>query len=135
MREAIAQSTEMAIQLGINMGLSPEDALSWARKLQDVDTRLVQNTIKLNNRATYEYVDMVISNIVSGAPKGTFLTLLDLQNTHPNGAEGVFLVLDNDSDASHVYFWNGKDWEDAGIYQSSGLASVMTVQNQPWEVV
>ena len=34
-RETLAQMTEMTIQLGVNMGLSPEDALLWARKLQE----------------------------------------------------------------------------------------------------
>ena len=41
-RETLAQMTEMTIQLGINMGLSPDDAMSWARKIQDIDEQLAQ---------------------------------------------------------------------------------------------
>lgn len=92
-------------------------------------------TAQLAQTPSYDYVDMIISNVVSGAPKGTFLSLESLESTYPNGAEGVFLVLENNSDASHVYFWNGSNWEDAGIYQSAGLASVLTTENTPWEVV
>ena len=45
-RETLAQMTEMTIQLGINMGLSPDEALSWVRKLQDIEAQLAQKTTK-----------------------------------------------------------------------------------------
>ena len=41
-RETLAQMTEMTIQLGVNMGLSPDEALRWARKIQDIDAQLAQ---------------------------------------------------------------------------------------------
>ena len=39
-RETLAQMTEMTIQLGVNMGLSPDEALDLARKLQNIDARI-----------------------------------------------------------------------------------------------
>jgi hypothetical protein len=107
-------------------------------KINDLESnyapQLQQVTRQLAQTATFDYVDMIISNIVSGSPKGTFLTVEALRNAYPDGTEGVFLVLENDSNASHVYFWNGADWEDAGVYQGTGLAAVMTTDGAPWEV-
>ena len=49
-RETLAQMTEMTIQLGVNMGLSPDEALKWARKLQDFDEQLAQTEQELNQK-------------------------------------------------------------------------------------
>ena len=43
-RETLAQMTEMTIQLGVNMGLSPDDALKMVRKLQDIETKKADRT-------------------------------------------------------------------------------------------
>ena len=79
---------------------------------------------------------MVIENAISGTPKEVFDTLSQLESTYPGGADGVFLVLDNgdSSGSSYVYFWNGTNWQNAGVYQSNGLATLLTVQNDVWEV-
>jgi|SRR5690625_262887 len=115
------------------------DGSIW-REIQDIDPTAINEvdsrlSASLADKTTYDYVDMLISNIVSGAPQGTFATLEALETEYPSGTEGVFLVLENDSNASHVYFWNGTKWEDAGAYQADGLASIMTVEDEPWEVV
>lgn len=47
-RETLAQMTEMTIQLGVNMWLSPDDALEWARKLQYTESRLENVIAGLN---------------------------------------------------------------------------------------
>ena len=47
-REAIAQLAEMTIQFGVNMGLSPDDALNWARKLQEFDARSQEFDARIN---------------------------------------------------------------------------------------
>ena len=148
-REAMAMALEKAGEVAewsrevaqqIVDGSFDEGALNTEieRKLNELEIQYAPelNNVKMQLAETpnYDYVDMLISNIVSGAPKGTFLTLESLETEYPNGAEGVFLVLENESNASHVYYWNGAKWEDAGIYQSSGLASVMTTQDAPWEV-
>ena len=56
-RETLAQMAEMTIQLGVNMGLSPDDALAWARKLQNFDAQLAQTEDNVNRR-----VDTLVIN-------------------------------------------------------------------------
>ena len=100
-REAIAQSTEMAIQLGINMGLSPDDAVSWARKLQEAVPR--------------SEFDSWVATLLDGGPSIFMNTLNELKTTYPNGAAGVALV--RETDPAKIYVWNGTAWEDFGDYQ------------------
>lgn len=40
-----------------------------------------------------------------------------LINTYPNGADGIFLALDN----KHIWMWLNGQWKDCGVYQSAGL--------------
>lgn len=40
-----------------------------------------------------------------------------LINTYPNGADGIFLSLDN----KHIWIWLNGQWNDCGVYQSAGL--------------
>ena len=100
-REAIAQSTEMAIQLGINMGLSPDDALSWARKLQEAIPR--------------SEFDSWVATLLDGGPSIFMNTLSELKAAYPKGAAGVALV--RETDPAKIYVWNGSAWEDFGDYQ------------------
>jgi hypothetical protein len=125
-----------------------QDALIRLENIEDTyDTRLnsienknIQQDDDINNleinKAEISYVDMVIENAISGTPKEVFDTLSQLESTYPSGADGVFLVLDNgdSSGSSYVYFWNGTNWQNAGVYQSDGLAALLTVQNDVWEV-
>ena len=104
--ETLAQLAEMTIQLGINMGLSPEESLEWAMQISKID-----------DKADQAFVDSQLSAIVSGAPKGTFTDLTALRTAHPNGTDGIFLVLEN----GHWYYWNDTSnaWTDGGIYQAN----------------
>ena len=104
-REAIAQSTEMAIQLGINMGLSPDDAVSWARKLQEAVPR--------------SEFDSWVATLLDGGPSIFMNTLSELTTTYPNGASGIALV--RETDPAKIYVWNGTAWEDFGDYQGIEL--------------
>ena len=75
-RETLAQITEMTIQLGFNMGLSPEDALLWARKLENNTAQLAQ---KVGNGKKAELEDLsstVLSAIEGG--EGTSFNLLSI---------------------------------------------------------
>ena len=105
-REALAQSTEMAIQLGINMGLSPDDAISWARKLQEAIPR--------------SEFDSWVATLLDGGPSIFMNTLAELKTTYPNGAAGVALV--RETDPAKIYVWNGSAWEDFGDYQGVEIA-------------
>ena len=100
-REAIAQSTELSIQLGINMGLSPDDAISWARKLQE--------------SVSQSEFDSWVSTLLDGGPSIFMNTLNELKAAYPNGAAGVALV--RETDPAKIYVWNGTAWEDFGDYQ------------------
>ena len=100
-RETLAQMTEMTIQLGVNMGLSPDDALNWARKLQE--------------SVSQSEFDSWIATLLDGGPSIFMNTLSELQSTYPNGAAGVALV--RETDPAKIYVWNGSAWEDFGDYQ------------------
>src|SRR5690606_24329484 len=103
---------------------------------QRLDTEYEEVTTQLAQKANYEYIDSVISNLVGGSPQEVFSTLTDLETAYPTGANGVFLVLDNGdgTGSSHVYFWNGTNWVDAGVYQGTGLGAFMTEQNEEWVI-
>ena len=100
-RESLAQMTEMTIQLGVNMGLSPDDALKWARKLQE--------------SVSQSEFDSWVATLLDGGPSIFMNTLTELQTTYPNGASGVALV--RETDPAKIYVWNGTAWEDFGDYQ------------------
>ena len=100
-RETLAQMTEMTIQLGVNMGLSPEDALVWARKLQE--------------SVSQSEFDSWIATLLDGGPSIFMNTLSELQTTYPNGAAGVALV--RETDPAKIYVWDDGAWEDFGDYQ------------------
>lgn len=72
------------------------------------------------NKAEISYVDAQIASIASGAPKGTYATLTDLQTAYPTGDTGNYIVAAD----GHIYNWNGSAWTDTGIlYQSAGYAN------------
>ena len=100
-RETLAQMTEMTIQLGVNMGLSPDEALKWARKLQET--------------VSQSEFDSWVATLLDGGPSIFMNTLSELQTTYPNGAPGVALV--RETDPAKIYVWNGTAWEDFGDYQ------------------
>ena len=100
-RETLAQMTEMTIQLGVNMGLSPDDALKWARKLQET--------------VSQSEFDSWVATLLDGGPSIFMNTLNELKTTYPNGAAGVALV--RETDPAKIYVWNGSAWEDFGDYQ------------------
>ena len=100
-RETLAQMTEMTIQLGVNMGLSPDDALKWARKLQE--------------SVSQSEFDSWVATLLDGGPSIFMNTLSELKSTYPNGASGVALV--RETDPAKIYVWNGSAWESFGDYQ------------------
>ena len=104
-RETLAQMTEMTIQLGVNMGLSPDDALKWARKLQE--------------SVSQSEFDSWVATLLDGGPSIFMNTLNELKTTYPNGAAGVALV--RETDPAKIYVWNGTAWEDFGDYQGIEL--------------
>ena len=104
-RETFAQLSELTIQLGVNMGLSPEETLKWSRKLQET--------------VSQSEFDSWVSTLLDGGPSIFMNTLNELRTTYPNGAAGVALV--RETDPAKIYVWNGSAWEDFGDYQGIAL--------------
>ncbi|PWF24335.1 hypothetical protein DF212_00265 [Lactobacillus johnsonii] len=46
-----------------------------------------------------------------------FANLKQLQDRHPDGKDGIFVV----ADTGHMYIWANESWVDSGPYQSAGL--------------
>ena len=105
-RETLAQMTEMTIQLGVNMGLSPDDALEMVKKLQDIDAQLAQTATKeeLNSLGQLKLEEI-------------HETLTDLQNAYPSGAEGLHLVVAD----GYAYRWDSTSWVQTVKFQSDGI--------------
>lgn len=121
-RETLAQMTEMTIQLGVNMGLSPDDALIWARKLQE--------------SVSQSEFDSWVATLLDGGPSIFMNTLSELQTTYPNGAPGVALV--RETDPAKIYVWNGSAWESFGDYQGievkDGSIKTKKIENRAVEL-
>ena len=117
-RETLAQMTEMTIQLGVNMGLSPDEALKWARKLQE--------------SVSQSEFDSWVATLLDGGPSIFMNTLSELKTKYPKGAPGVALV--RETDPAKIYVWNGSAWEDFGDYQGievkDGSISMSKLDNQ-----
>lgn len=47
----------------------------------------------------------------------TYSNLAEIQSAYPNGKAGLFITVDT----GHKYIWNNNSWEDAGIYQATGI--------------
>lgn len=103
--ETLAQLAEMIIQLGVNLSLDPDDALEWARKLQE--------------SVSQAEFDSWVATLLDGGPSLFFETKAALVAKHPNGAAGVALV--RETDPAKIYVWNGSAWEDFGDYQGIEL--------------
>lgn len=107
---------------------------------QEVTTQLAQMEQKKVDRSELQqkeeeikfYLGNQLDKIGNMTPKEAFATLQDLENTYPNGAEGVYLVQEN----GHWYYWNlsTNQWTDGGLYQALPWDEFMTEHNEPWEV-
>src|SRR5690625_56788 len=76
------------------------------------------------------YVDNAVEQLGSMSPKGAFATLQELQNTYPDGAEGVFIV----QESGDWYYWDGSAWTDGGEYQATPWDEFMTEQDEEWVI-
>jgi lysophospholipase L1-like esterase len=122
-RELLAQIAEIAgfqvdrVNSLIKENPQPSEVVD-ARQGHDV---LLENLMAKDEliltKADQSYIATVLATAVSGAPKDYFYTLNALKSYYPEGADGIFLVLES----GHIYIWNGDDWADAGKYQSSVL--------------
>lgn len=95
-----------------NIIVTPAEGVSEQEIIQ---ARQGENTLNDRLNKMEEFVDAQLSAIVSGTPKGTYADLNALIAAYPDGADGVFLVLEN----GHWYYWANGAWVDGGVYQST----------------
>ncbi|MBA5972496.1 hypothetical protein H2O60_04950 [Leuconostoc mesenteroides] len=82
-----------------------------SKTYESLKKRLDEQENDLTNNMNYK-----ISQI-SSIPE-TFSSLVDLKNAYPNGRTGIFVT----ADTGHKYIWSNNVWNDAGVYQSVGIA-------------
>ena len=105
--------------------------------LQNIDTKIyevnaqleqkaqkddVDNSLKLKaDKTTVVNIQEQLNSVASGSPKGTFATLIELQNNSiANTTEGKKNIYVVTADGGW-YYWSGNAWIKGGIYQSSGI--------------
>lgn len=103
-----------------------------ATAINEVDSRLTSQLAEralkteVNSLATAKadksYVDTNITTLdkkintqASGAPKGVYASLSDLQTAFPSGNTNIYLVTSD----GKWYYWSGSVWTAGGIYQST----------------
>ncbi|GEM04091.1 hypothetical protein HMI01_10790 [Halolactibacillus miurensis] len=90
-----------------------------------LDAEHTEVNAQLEQKANQDYVDTQLSNISDGSPKGVYSNLTDLQNAHPTGATGIYVVtLDG-----KWYYWNGSQWTAGGTYQGTVIADKTIAAN------
>lgn len=90
---------------------------TYAPRLTGVEGEIDEVSAQLAQTATQKYVDELAQGLANGSPKGVFPTIADLENTHPNGTTGIFVVSAN----GHWYFWDNSSWKSGGVYMGDGI--------------
>ena len=106
-------SADTALKEERAIGLEVEEARSDSsgETFDDLKSRLNSQESKIDNR-----IDNKLAQI-SSVPE-TFTNLAALKNAYPNGRTGIFVT----ADTGHKYIWANNVWNDAGVYQSVGIA-------------
>lgn len=87
--------------------LNQVDAVQFKNRQDSFDVQLAQ-------KVSQEQLNAV----ASGAPKGVYATLSDLQTAFPTGNTNVYLVTAD----GKWYYWNDSAWTAGGTYQGTGLS-------------
>ncbi|HAV53032.1 MAG TPA: hypothetical protein DCX36_07625 [Leuconostoc mesenteroides] len=114
-------SADTALKEERAIGLEVEEARSDSsgETFDDLKSRLNSQESKIDNR-----IDNKLAQI-SSVPE-TFANLAALKNAYPNGRTGIFVT----ADTGHKYIWANNVWNDAGVYQSVGIADSSVGLNQ-----
>ena len=113
-----------------NLNIMDKGIADAHSQLAQMDKGIADAHSQLAQKANQEFVNQQIANVASGTPKGAFETLQQLQNAHPTGTTGIFVI----SADGKWYYWNNSSWVPGGIYQSTLWQNALTTQNQSWEV-
>lgn len=95
------------------------------RDFSSIGARMDDHDTTLAEKANYDYVNALISNMTDGSPKELFYSIDALNTKYPTGAIGPMLVFDSTyTDGAHSMFWDETQtqWIDAGLYQGVGIA-------------
>lgn len=87
-------------------------------KLNTVDDSIMN--IQANQGTTLNNLELAVSNLASGSPKGAYVSATALKTANPN--TGVYVVTGN----GHIYSWTknqSEDPVDLGIYQATEIAN------------
>jgi hypothetical protein len=124
-RELLAQIAELTgnqidrVNTLIRENPQPDEVVDGRQEFPTLRDNLEDKDRKIEDKVEQSYFDVVLSNILKGSPKGVFTTLASLVSEYPNGAPGVYLVIED----GHVYYWDGQNWKDAGEYQGVQIAA------------
>ena len=129
-RETLAQMTEMTIQLGVNMGLSPDDALAWARKLQYLDAQLAQK-VGMGKKAELEDLSGNVLSAIEGG-EGTSFNLLSI----PQDRSTSLLKLTESAKKyltfKNVYYFDTSDALHNHVWGPDGTLIEANYSGQEW---
>lgn len=87
------------------------DGTVYASLRARLDAEYEEVTKELAEKAS----SIELQSIASGAPKGTYATLAELQAAFPSGNNNIYVVLAD----GNWYYWGGSAWTSGGIYQAS----------------
>ena len=109
----------IAMQAEIDEGRG--DATHLAGRVSDMLTQIKDNDIVTihDHQEDISKISTAINDRLKNM-KTTPVGIADvqtLQNTYPNGADGLFVTLDN----KHLYMWLNGQWSDAGPYETAQL--------------
>ena len=114
-----AHDSLIAMQAEIDEGRG--DATHLAGRVADMLTQIKDNDIVTihDHQEDISKISTAINDRLKNM-KTTPVGIADaqtLQNTYPNGADGLFVTLDN----KHLYMWLNGQWSDAGPYETAQL--------------
>lgn len=92
------------------------------------DLTLYATKTDLNSKADKTITNNLqiqITNMGNGSPKGTYPTLSALQSAFPTGATGIYVVTAD----GEWYYWSGSAWTAGGIYQATGSDGTFTIKD------
>lgn len=98
-----------------------ENATNLAGRVSDMLTQIKDNdivTVHTHNEDLSKISTAINDRLakMKTGPVGVS-DVQTLQNTYPNGADGLFVTLDN----KHLYMWLNGQWSDAGPYEAAQL--------------
>lgn len=98
-----------------------ENATNLAGRVSDMLTQIKDNdivTVHTHNEDLSKISTAINDRLakMKTGPVGVS-DVQTLQNTYPNGADGLFVTLDN----KHLYMWLNGQWSDAGPYETAQL--------------